>query len=44
MRFEVKMPMTVFWVVTPCGFVVDTNVSEEGTTSVFSPEGASVFF
>jgi hypothetical protein len=38
-RFEIltaaKMTMLVFWVVTPCGLLVDTNVSEEHTAPTF---------
>jgi hypothetical protein len=43
MRFEVlrtpsaQMSMLVFWVVTPCGLVDRTNVSEENSTSIFMP-------
>jgi hypothetical protein len=33
----VKMSMLVSWVVTPCG-LTDTNVSENYTASIFSPE------
>jgi hypothetical protein len=39
MRLEVltavKMSMVVFWVVTQCGLVGDTDVSEKCTTSIF---------
>jgi hypothetical protein len=34
MRFEIS----IFWVVTPCGLVVDTNVSEKHTASIFRAE------
>jgi hypothetical protein len=34
----VRMKMLFFWVVTPCILVVDTNVSEKHTVSIFSPE------
>jgi hypothetical protein len=40
MRFEVltaaKMSLVVFWVVTPCGLLVGTDVSEEPTASIFT--------
>jgi hypothetical protein len=41
MRFEVftavKMPMAVFWVVTPCA-LMSTNVSEKHTASILRAE------
>jgi hypothetical protein len=38
-----KMLMLVFWVATPCGLVVDINVLQEHTASIFNPEdGASM--
>jgi predicted Holliday junction resolvase-like endonuclease len=42
MRFgvpsAVKMSIVVFWVVTPCDYVVVTNVSEERVASIFRVE------
>jgi hypothetical protein len=38
------MMMFVFWVVTQCEFVIDTNVSEEHVASISNPEdGGSMF-
>jgi hypothetical protein len=37
-----RMPMLVFWVVMPCG-LVDTNVSEEHTAFIFSPEDGGIY-
>jgi hypothetical protein len=34
----VKIMMMVFWVVTPCGLVGGTSVSEEHTASIFISE------
>jgi hypothetical protein len=36
--------MTLFWDVTPCGWYVDTNVSEESAMFVFIPGGGSQLF
>jgi hypothetical protein len=33
--------MLVFWIVTPCGLLVETNVSEQHTASIYK---AKTFF
>jgi hypothetical protein len=41
MRFEVLTAVKTamfFWVVTTCGLIVDTNVSEKHTVSIFRAE------
>jgi hypothetical protein len=47
-RFEVlpavKISILVLWVVTPYGLYVDSNVSDEHTASIFSPEDGSITF
>jgi hypothetical protein len=49
LTFEVlvamKMPVLVFWVVTPCGIVgVDINILEKHMASMFTAEGGGGMF
>jgi hypothetical protein len=38
------MIMVPFWVVTPSGLVVDTDVMEKDTLFIFSLEGRDIMF
>jgi hypothetical protein len=48
MRFEVfmaaRMMIMFFWVLMLCDLLVDANVSEKHTVSIFSPEDGDIMF